>query len=406
MNIIRKFWALCVVALTAVTLVGCSDDDDEETRYISTAAQLVQLSEDVNDTDDDGYAYSYINVVLTADIDMAGVEWTPIGFNRLFYYSATFNGNGHTIKNLTISASGQPYQALIGFMYEGEIKNLTLENPQIEGGEYTSAICAKAVYGTAISNCKVVGGSVKGTSFVGGVVGDATWSSVTDCANEGTAIEGLSAAGYNIGGVIGSSSSMNVDGCYNTASVSGVGDYFGGVVGYTYYSSVTGSYNTGEVSTTGNYVGGVAGNTSSYIVACYSKADVSGGDFVGGVVGDMGSQWNNLNSYMTACYSDGIITGTGTYVAGIAGKSDLISSEFMVCYYTDSTLPGTYKYDSDTSTYSPYSTINETESVTTLTTLFTIMNNSIDTFSYEGDSVNIPYEYYLSNGELLLRDAS
>ncbi len=404
MNIIRNFWALFVVSLATLTLSSCSDDDDEETRYISTAAQLVQLSEDVNDSDDSGYAYSYINVVLTADIDMAGVDWTPIGVNKILYYSATFNGNGHTIKNLTISAPGQPYKGLIGFMYEGEIKNLTLEDPQIKSGEYVGAICGKMVYESSISNCKVIGGSVKGTSFVGGVVGDASWSPVSNCSNEGTAVEALSADGYGIGGVIGSSTSSSVKGCYNTGVISGVGGYMGGVVGYTYYSSVLGSYNTGNVSSSGDHIGGVAGSSSSYIVACYSKADVEGGNFVGGVVGSIGSQYTDLNSYVTACYSDGDVTGTGEEVAGVVGKSDLLTSALSVCYFTDSEVEGTYKYDSATSTYEAVSTAGEVELTTDLTAKFSLLNIAIDNFTYEDSSVSIPYEYYVSNSELLLRE--
>ncbi|MFR9575213.1 MAG: GLUG motif-containing protein [Rikenellaceae bacterium] len=405
MNIIRNFWVLFIVSLTAVAFVGCNDDDEEETRYISTAAQLVQLSEDVNDADDTGYAYSYINVVLTADIDMAGVEWTPIGHNQIQYYSATFNGNGHTIKNLTIDAADQPYKGLIGFLYEGEIKNLTLENPQLACGERVGAICAKMVYGSSITNCKVVGGSIKGTSYVGGVVGDASWSTITNCYNEGTTVEALLAAGYNIGGVAGSSTSSSVEGCYNTGTVSGLGSYMGGVVGYTYLSSILGSYNTGDVSSSGDYIGGVTGSSSSYIVACYSKADVSGGDFVGGVVGSVGSQYTDLNSYITACYSDGTITGTGAQVAGVAGKTDLLTTTLLNCYFTDSAVEGVYEYDSDMSTYNPDSTAGEAELTDNLTAKFTLMNIAIDGFTYEGSSVKIPYEYYQTNGELLLRDA-
>ena len=82
---------------------------------------------------------------LTKDIDLSGEAWTPIGIGGAFYagtppYSGTFDGKGHTIKNLSIDRSAH-YVGLFGYVYGGTIRNLTVSG-SVKGSEHTGGIAA------------------------------------------------------------------------------------------------------------------------------------------------------------------------------------------------------------------------------------------------------------------------
>ena len=143
-----------------------------------------------------------LNCTLTADINLAGKEWTPIGdyYNR---YTGTFDGGGHTIKNLTINQYGN-YVGMIDFLGEGgTVKNVTLENVNITGNRNMiggGGDCVGSVvgdnYGTVIA-C-TASGNVSGTLYVGGVVGYNN-GTVTACYHASGNVSGTS----NVGGVVG-----------------------------------------------------------------------------------------------------------------------------------------------------------------------------------------------------------
>ena len=181
-----------------------------------------------------------INCTLTADIDLTGKEWTPIGDyeNR---YTGTFDGGNHTITGLTINQYGS-YVGMIDFLdSDGTVQNLTLENVNITG------------------NRNVIGGG----DCVGSVVGD-NYGTVTACTASGN-VSGTS----NVGGVVGWNNGT-VIACYHTSgNVSGTSNV-GGVVGYNISGTLTACYHaSGNVSGTSN-VGGVVGyNKSGTLTACY-----------------------------------------------------------------------------------------------------------------------------------------
>lgn len=106
---------------------------------ISTAAELTSFANSVNV---DHKGYNNDTVVLLADIDLKNVDWTPIGQTGVQEFAGTFDGNGHTIKNLSVDSSvptgtdatgGRYSSGLFGFSSVGTIKNLTVENATIKG---------------------------------------------------------------------------------------------------------------------------------------------------------------------------------------------------------------------------------------------------------------------------------
>jgi len=113
---------------------------------------------------------------LTADLDMTGVVMTPIGHYYTAPFSGAFDGDGHTIANLTINLpdSSQVQVGLFGYVdsaFESTIFNLGLIDPDITGRSSVGALAGSLTSGTVWA-CYAQGGSVNGwRSHVGGLVG-------------------------------------------------------------------------------------------------------------------------------------------------------------------------------------------------------------------------------------------
>ena len=281
------------VNATGLTLAGCEigkwDDGGDGLLAWNEAAQKDKS----------------INCTLSADINMAGKEWTPIGTDDNNSYNGTFDGNGKTITGLTVNQSGKYYVSLFGCLgSDGKVQNLTLENVNITGYWFVGGVVGYN-YGT-LTAC-TASGSVYGDKFVGGVVGY-NYGTVTVC----TASENVNGTGNEVGGVVGTNHGT-VTACTASGSVSG-DSFVGGVVG-TNYGTMTACTASGSVSGD-DFVGGVVGNTGHRLTACYNASgDVtSKGDRVGGVAG-----YNDMGAIITACYWSnydgngiGINDGTGT----------------------------------------------------------------------------------------------
>ena len=253
--------------------------DDGQGNYTVTSAEgLKNIAKLVNEE-----WKSDINITLTADINLSGIDWTPIGIDYNHRYTGTFDGGGHTITGLTVTTSDQ-YAGLFGYL-SGTVKDVTLEGVQI----------------TTTRNVGAVGG----------------------------------VAGYSQG---------NIENCSVSGSVSGSGmnGFAGGVVGYQSGGFLTGCSSSATVNA-GNIAGGVAGSTDrgATLTACYATGDVtlesinSGGNFVGGVVGC------NTSCTLKACYAWGSVTGSGSgtiYVGGVTGTND--EGTLTACYHANETVSG------------------------------------------------------------------
>ncbi|MBQ3435177.1 MAG: hypothetical protein IJG24_09070, partial [Selenomonadaceae bacterium] len=168
-----------------------------DTYEISDAAQLELLATIVNGGNDcKGKTFK-----LTEDINLSSIaNWTPIG-NYPNYFNGTFDGDGHTISNLTIN--GGNYGGYMGLFKNldrnGTIKNLTLKDVNISGGNNIGGIVSQN-YGT-IENCTVEGTISGNDRFIGGI---AAWNQgtikncLTFAKTSGEASVGA-IAGYNVG---------------------------------------------------------------------------------------------------------------------------------------------------------------------------------------------------------------
>ena len=219
-----------------------------------------------------------INITLTADIDLTGKDWTPIGTDYDNSYKGTFDGGGHTITGLTFTTNDE-YAGLFGWLNRaGTVKNVVMEGVQITSNRIYGGSIGGVVgfsWGT-IENCSV-SGSVSGTVYVGGVVGAQIGGSITGCSSSAT-VKGT----VDVGGVAGqTNSSATLTACYATGNVIIEMDpkkniAGGSLVGMNAGSSLLACYATGNVTSTGSstgymHIGGFLGNNYTTVTACYWK---------------------------------------------------------------------------------------------------------------------------------------
>ena len=255
---------------------------------IETAAQLAHFAKTVNE----GEAYLYKYIVLTADIDLANKEWTPIG-NHSNIFKGNFNGNNHTVTGMKISGELDRV-GLFGeckkFNVDSAIKNITVKDSVICGNKFVGAIVGSAEE-INIENCRSIGNTINGETDVGGICGKI--------------------GGYSVG---------KVSQCYNSSKVTG-GGRVGGIAGMG--SIAENCLNTGEImiinkahKSAGGGIFGIFDDTtaSASITACVNLGKVSGGESFGGIVGSTDSK---STGHISNCYynMDAI---TGGFDAGTA----------------------------------------------------------------------------------------
>ena len=137
---------------------------------ISTAADLVQLSNDINNSTSRMYQDAYFE--QTTDIDLKGIDFVPIGLDddsnhrfRGFYY-----GNNHTISNLTINGS-YSNAGLFGYSYNAEYYNIRLVSPSITNTKTSGSVNTGALVGYAnmpgANGCVVINPTINSSGNVG-----------------------------------------------------------------------------------------------------------------------------------------------------------------------------------------------------------------------------------------------
>ena len=278
------------VNATGLTLEGCTIGDWADGGGESGAAELGYIYDSNTKTytvyNADGLlAWNEaaqkdrsINCTLTADIDLTGKDWTPIGTNFYNSYTGTFDGGGHTIMGLTVTTNDQ-YVGLFGRLGEaGTVKNVVMDGIQITCNHrlgYAGGVAGFS-WGGTIENCSV-SGSVSGTICAGGVVGVQWEASITGCSSSAT-VKGM----VQVGGVAGETNAgATMAACYATGNVTIEIDPIdnirgGGLVGFNAGSSVLACYATGNVTSTGSstgkvHIGGFLGNNYTTVTACYWK---------------------------------------------------------------------------------------------------------------------------------------
>lgn len=268
------------VSVTAkgLELAGCTiggwTDGGSESGNATDLGDGYTVSEDGNTytvyTDDGLMAWAEaaqgnpsLNCTLTHDIDLSGTEWEPVG-DRNNVYTGTFDGNGHTISNLTITKENLSFGDDCGMFgrvgTNATIKDLTLESVRLNVG--ADGILIGALAGSnqgTISNCKVSGNISVTTDemgYAGGVVGLMN-SGVIQYCHSSVSIQGGNSG--SVGGVLGFGDATVIKGCSFSGSVTGV-HWVGGIAGYCrFFNDMIGCYSVGEISPPVSYTGGIVG---------------------------------------------------------------------------------------------------------------------------------------------------
>lgn len=287
---------------------------------------------------------------LMADIDLTEFledenpdqGWQPVG-TKSAPFKGILDGNGKTISGLWINRSNTSYVGLFGYCNGATIKNLTINDAEINGNTYVGVISGYDEDGD-VSNC-ILSGKVHSVEYVGGCTGY-TYSGFFKGISSSVDIIG----GDYTGGIAGGTSTINISNCFVNSTISGINKVggilglesskyckisncgyvgsisgtsnVGGICGYTSgytnnssSSTIKGSYAVAYVRGTGENTGGLIGYSESTVEDCYFSGRVIGQKYTGGLIG-----YRKLNR-VKKCYSHGSIIGT-SYVGGLCGYID------------------------------------------------------------------------------------
>ncbi len=266
-----------------------AQDGAGETVVIKTAEELADFAAKVTDGSMGGYAG--MTVTLAADIDCAGLDWKPIGTMNLenmedfaCMFQGVFDGQGHTISNVSFSSDYPIVGAGVFGMNLGEIKNLTVKNSKINCTDiYSMAVGCVVGYNMGlVHDITLIGeNEASGINCVGGIAGGSSTGTVYNCSVEGLTVNVLGDNDFSSGRII----QCDMAQCGGLV----IGGCFGG--------TIENCSAQGKVIAEGNEpvgLGGVAGclEMMDTIKNCSADAEIitkNGGHAIGGLCGYSGT---------------------------------------------------------------------------------------------------------------------
>ena len=288
---------------------------EEDPYLISTADDMKNFANDINRGIKADKCYK-----LTADIDLGGMDWTPVGLGiKVKPFKGVFDGNGKKITGLNVTDRGD-FLGLFGYN-QGTIKNLAVSG---------------CVTNTSISDASGHGEA----DFVGGVAGFNAGTMIDVDSNVVVDAPGAN----NVGGIAGFNTSGNwVDSRKTGDDENGKEEFIAGAEG-----KISRCGNAGFVAGRMK-VGGIVGENAGTVEECYNKGTVVNmktfrGSGVGGIAGRNGnnntayevgiiSKCYNAGTVVLDCYNtgkekdkDGNIIKTGRWAGGISGWVNDLSS--------------------------------------------------------------------------------
>ncbi len=290
---------MCVPALAEEAAFAGGSGTAEDPWQIATVEQLAYLASTVNDGSQSGYPGTYF--VLTADLDMTDVDWTPIGNmadmeNYTTLFLGTFDGQGHTIRNFTYENDQFIVGAGIFGISVGEIKNVNIKDAVVhctDGG--SMAIGSLVGYSMgSVTGCTVVNADVLGNNCAGGLIGGDV-GPVTDCSATNVSVTVIGDNDFSEGLV-----QCDIAECGGLL----IGGGFGGTI-----ANCTAQ---GTVKAEGNEpvgMGGIGGclemmDSITNCTADVTITSVKGGHAIGGLCGYAGTHSNG----QVAAESEGVVT--------------------------------------------------------------------------------------------------
>ena len=310
------------------------------TYTVASATELAWLAAAVNGTVTRSVnTFEGQTIVLSNDIDLQNFQWAPIGYWQTF--EGTFDGQGHTISNLThVATELDCYIGLFGCTKNATIKNVKLHNVNIKlvgdnswAGGHIGALVGYPDGATLIENVDVTGfvrieGDIikKGAQRIGGVVGGYTCKSlemknVSVNVEAGSYVKGNLFVGGVAGSPLGKVKMTNVESNINVIAQEGI---VGGIIGYT-----EGGSEFIDVESSGN------------VTRLHTAADATQAQWlrIGGIIGSWGSSDNTVTT-LTGCEYTGTLSAVnnsqkpfdfwygglvgGAYFEGTPGNGKLV----------------------------------------------------------------------------------
>ena len=189
---------------------------------IASQADLTALAEFLNsgnaatfDTENAGVGNCHgYYFKQTADIDLTGVTWEPIGYSGSYYFAGNYDGGGHSITNAVstgkVDPDGYATAGIFGWVAFGSVANLHVKNANfVATGQnnysYGGGI-AGVCYGSSIKNCSVENSSLESrrnnnNNCAGSIVGYSTGGTFEKCAAENNQIRTMAYGGGFVGEV-------------------------------------------------------------------------------------------------------------------------------------------------------------------------------------------------------------
>ena len=315
--------ALCLVmALVPMTAFaeetpsfGGGTGTQEDPWLITSQEDLIALAEFLNsgnaetfDTENAGVGNCHgYYFKQTADIDLTGVTWEPIGYSGKYYFAGNYDGGGHSITNAVstgkVDPDGFATAGIFGWVAFGSVENLH------------------------VKNANFVATGQNNYSYVGGIAGVCYGSSIKNCSVENSSLESRRNNNNNCAGsIVGYSTGGTFEKCAAENNQIRTMAYGGGFVG--------------EVDDDPDYGVGNSTFTNCYTANCSISSktdDVQGVSLVGGFAGEMtDSRLTIQNSYVyqTTLSTEGTavpgIKATGVFAGHLWGNSTIDDRN---CYY-------------------------------------------------------------------------
>ena len=318
---------------------------------IKTPAHLLQIQDNLQEN-----ATTYFK--FNNDIDMSGIEWTPIETTKT--KKIAIDGQGYSIKSLKCQTSSSAYQGFFGLLI-GECKNLNFIDANILANQKMTGIVAGqvgligakgVVENVSVSgNVEVKSGTAAAylTAQAGGITGKLTGneSRITYCSSTGKV-----KADWSAGGLIGEiANSAVLSQSYSQADVEAL-QVAGGLCGNMYKGKINNCYSLGTVEALGDKTiasniegraGGIAGrmDLDNTIENCYSTSQVSVYRHAGGIVGKIDNPGNSIkktiawNDKLTASNTVGVvasgrISGHFQILSNLTGESCYAKTDMKI----------------------------------------------------------------------------
>ncbi|MBQ9596722.1 MAG: alpha/beta hydrolase, partial [Bacteroidales bacterium] len=331
---------------------------------IANEADLTSMRTKVQSEDTDDFRNKHY--ILLADIDFNNTSLGTIGTESTQSFTGTFDGQGHTIRNVVFFRSQKWARCgfigtLDGSLGSGVLKNLNIVNA-VTGGDvisgstryprwndYTAIFAARAINGALIENCHVDGCTIDSeASYVGAIAGELNASTIRNCSATSVNIRGCGGSGNEgVGGLVGSvtgTSASLISNCTCSGSVTAIirtdemaakggpaardahhGGGIAGTVRSSPGSTVEHCSFTGTLVSEGGALAGVVGDMkgSTVIRNCTvgTGTTITGGSSqnnIGGIAGYVYSRDSGVSAgEISGCTFRGSVTGSGERTAGI-----------------------------------------------------------------------------------------